>query len=140
MLATGILFAVMAIVGVAAVIAAPGLAPGAAADSTLRLTGAIWAVVFGVTGAIFLYIGWPSGDDESPGMERAKATILGASRVPGEVGGYPLVELELEVRPEDRMPYPVTRKFVANRHRRLEPGHVIDVRVDPSDPERVELA
>jgi hypothetical protein len=140
MLATGILFAVMAIVGVAAVIAAPGLAPGDAADDTLRLTGAIWAVVFGVTAPIFLYIGWPSGDDERPGMQRAKATILGASQVPGEVGGYPMVELQLEVRQKDRMPYPVTRKFVANRLRRPEAGQVIDVRVDETDPQRVELA
>ena len=140
MLATGILFAIMAIIGVAAVIAAPGLAPGDAADDTLRLTGAIWAVVFGMTAPIFLYIGWPSSDDEPPGMERAKATILGASQVPGDVSGYPLVELQLEVRQKDRMPYPVTRKFVANRLRSLEPGQVIDVRIDPSDPQRVELA
>lgn len=140
MLATGVLFAIMAVIGVVAVVAAPGLSPGDAADSTLRLTGAIWAVVFGVMAPIFLYIGWPSGTDESPGMQRAKATVLGAAQVPGEVSGYPLVELQLEVRPKDRMPYPVTRKFVANRFRHLEPGQVIDVRVDPSDPQRVELA
>jgi hypothetical protein len=47
MLAPGILFAIMAIIGAAAVIAAPGLVPGDAADSTLRLAGGIWAVVFG---------------------------------------------------------------------------------------------
>jgi hypothetical protein len=140
MLATGILFAVMAIIGVAAVIAAPGLAPGTAADDTLRLTGAIWAVVFGITAPVLLYIGWPSGDDEPPGMTKAKATIVGASQVPGGVSGYPMVELELEVRPKGQMPYPVTRKFVANRLRRLEPGQVIDVRVDEADPQRVELA
>jgi hypothetical protein len=140
MLATGILFAIMAIIGAAAVIAAPGLAPGDVADSTLRLTGAIWAVVFGVTAGIFLYIGWPSDDDEAPGMAKAKATIVGASQVPGDVSGYPLVELQLEVRPKGQMPYPVTRKFVANRFRRLESGQVIDVRVDLSDPQRVELA
>jgi hypothetical protein len=140
MLASGILFAIMAIVGIAAVIAAPGLAPGDAADSTLRLTGAIWAVVFGVTAPILLYIGWPSRAEKRPGTQRAKATIVGASRVPGDVSGSPLVELQLEVRPKGRMPYQVTRKFAANRFRRLEPGQVIDVLVDPLDPERVEVA
>jgi hypothetical protein len=93
-----------------------------------------------VTGAIFLYIGWPSDDDEGHGMAKAKATILGALQVPGDVTGFPLVEVQLEVRPKGQTPYPVTRKFVANRFRRLEPGQVIDVRIDPTDPQRVELA
>ncbi len=37
------------------------------------------------------------------------------------------------------MPFSVTRKFVANRSTRLEPGQVIDVRFDPADTQRVEL-
>jgi hypothetical protein len=140
MLATGLLFAVLAIVGIVAAIAAPGLVPGDAADSTLRLTGLIWAVVFGGLAPIFLYIAWPSGNGEKAGMSRAKATITGVSRLPGDVSGYPLVELQLDVRPKGQMPYAVTRKFVASRFSRLEPGQVIDVRIDPSDPQRVELA
>jgi hypothetical protein len=140
MLATGLLFAVLAIVGIVAVLAAPGLVPGDAADSSLRLTGLIWAIVFGGLAPVFLYIGWPSGEGGARGMKKAKATILGISRVPGDVTGYRLVELQLDVRPKGQMPYPVTRKFVANRFRDLEPGQVIDVRVDPTDPQRIELA
>jgi hypothetical protein len=72
-------------------------------------------------------------------MAKAKATIMGITRVPGDVTGYPLVELQLDVQPKDGMPYAVTRKFVANGFARLEPGQVIDVRFDPADPQRVEL-
>lgn len=130
MLGTGILFAVMAIVGVIALVAVP----------EVRLTGAIWAVGFGLLAPVFLYIGWPSVTPGTAGMHKAKATIMGVAQLPGDVAGYPLVELELEVRQKDRMPYPVTRRFVANRLRRIELGQVIDVRVDPENPERVELA
>jgi hypothetical protein len=140
MLGTGVLFAILAIVGIVAAIAAPGLTPDDAADTTIRLTGLVWAIVFGVMAPIFLYIGWPSGNGHDSGMNKAKATILGVAQVPGDVTGYPLVELRLDVRPKGQMTYPVTRKFVANRFTRLEPGQVIDVRVDPSDPQRVELA
>jgi hypothetical protein len=138
MLATGVLFAIMAIIGIVAAVAGPGLA-GDAGEAGIRLTGIIWAIVFGVLSPVFLYIGWPSGDGEAPGMAKAKATILGITRVPGDVTGYPLVELQLDVRPKDGMPYAVTRKFVANRFARLEPGQVIDVRFDPADPQRIEL-
>jgi hypothetical protein len=140
MLLTGVLFAIMAIIGVVAAIAAPGIVPEDAADDTIRLTGLIWAVVFGLMAPVFLYIGWPSGAVGDPGMTKAKATIMGISRAAGDVAGSPLVELQLDVRPKGGMPYSVTRKFVASRFSRLEPGQVIDVRVDPSNPERVELA
>lgn len=140
MLLTGVLFAIMAIVGVVAAIAAPGIVPEDAADNTIRLTGLIWAVVFGLMAPVFLYIAWPSrGGGDETGMKKAKATIMGISRA-GEVAGSALVELQLDVRPKDGMPYSVTRKFVASRFSRLEPGQVIDVRIDPSNPERVELA
>jgi hypothetical protein len=140
MLTTGVLFAILAIIGIVGAIAAPQLSSVDAADNTIRLIGLIWAVVFGAMAPVFLYIGWPSGNGQGAGMKKAKATILGISHVRGDVAGYPLVELQLDVRPKDQMPYSVTRKFVANRFRRLEPGQVIDVRVDPSNPQRVELA
>jgi hypothetical protein len=138
MLATGVLFAIMAIIGIVAAVAGPGLA-GDAGEAGIRLTGVIWAIVFGVLSPVFLYIGWPSGDGEASGMAKAKATIMGITRDPGDVTGYPLVELQFDVRPKDGMPYAVTRKFVANRFARLQPGQVIDVRFDPADPQRVEL-
>jgi hypothetical protein len=142
MLLTGIVFAIMAVVGAVAAVAAPGLTPGDAADSSLRLTGVIWAVTFGVLAPIFLYIGWPSAGakEAAPGTRKAKATITSVKALPAAVAGYPLVELSLDIAPKDQMPYSVTRKFVANKFRRLEPGQVIDVRVDPLDPEKVELA
>jgi hypothetical protein len=140
MLATGALFAILAIIGIVAAVAAPALSPVDAADNAIRLTGLIWAIVFGLTAPVFLYIGWPSRDGEAADMTKAKATIMGVSAVPGDVAGYPLVELQLDVRPKGGMPYSVTRKFVASRFGRLEAGQVIDVRVDPADPQRVELA
>jgi hypothetical protein len=46
MLATGVLFAIMAIIGIVAAVAGPGLA-GDAGEAGIRLTGIIWAIVFG---------------------------------------------------------------------------------------------
>jgi hypothetical protein len=94
MLPIGVLFVVMAILGIVAAVAGPGLV-GDAGETGVRLTGLIWAIVFGVMAPIFLYIGWPSGDTQAPGMAKAKAAITGISRLPGDVTGYPLVELLL---------------------------------------------
>ncbi len=51
-----------------------------------------------------------------------------------------MVELTLEVRPQDGTPFQVKRKFSAGRLGRIEQGRTLDVRYDPATPERVELA
>jgi hypothetical protein len=73
-------------------------------------------------------------------MARAEATILDAARTAGEVAGYPMVEVTLEVRPKDGLPFQVTRKFSAGRLGLIEQGRRIEVLYDPIDPRRIELA
>lgn len=99
------------------------------------------AIGVGLAGALLAYLDAPRRRDKAPaGTVRAKATILDASGTPGSVAGYQMVELTLEVRPKDGMPFQVKRKFSAGRLGRIEQGRRLDVVYDPANPERVELA
>ena len=92
------------------------------------------------SGLFLAYLGAPSRRrKDPPGMARAEATVIGAARAAGEVAGYPMVELTLEVRPKNGLPYPVTRKFSAGRLGLIEPGRRFEVLYDPANPERLEL-
>ena len=51
-----------------------------------------------------------------------------------------MVELTLEVQPEDGLPFQVKRKFSAGRLGRIEQGRRIDVVYDPADPRKIDLA
>jgi len=75
-----------------------------------------------------------------PGKGRAKATILEARGTAGSVAGYQMVELTLEVRPKDGVPFQLKRKFSAGRVGRIEQGREIDVLYELANPERIELA
>ncbi len=98
------------------------------------------AVGVGLAGALLAYLDAPSRrDPPPPGMSRAKATILDAAATAGAVAGYQMVELTLEVRPKDGLPFQVKRKFSSGRLGLIEQGRQIDVLYDPADPERVEL-
>lgn len=95
----------------------------------------------GLSGLLLAYLGAPSRrEPPPPGSERAKATILDAAATPGAVAGYQMVELTLEVRPKDGLPFQVKRKFSAGRLGRIEQGRQLDVIYDPVNPEKVELA
>lgn len=76
----------------------------------------------------------------APGLAEAKARILDGAVLPGSVAGYQMVELTLEVRPKDGVPFQATRKFSAGRFGRIEQGREIDVVYDPADPQRIDLA
>jgi hypothetical protein len=70
-----------------------------------------------------------------------KARILGAESAGEGVANYPLVRLDLEIYPEDGMPYQVSRKFIAGKFSKFAVGEEIDVRIpDPAEPDKVELA
>jgi hypothetical protein len=119
----------MAVFGIAAPVdaARPGLIGG--------------AIGVGLAGALLAYLDAPRRRAKAPaGTVRAKATILDASGTSGSVAGYQMVELTLEVRPKDGMPFQVKRKFSAGRLGRIEQGRRLDVVYDPANPERVELA
>ncbi|MGH2956421.1 MAG: hypothetical protein ACRDL6_05430 [Solirubrobacterales bacterium] len=89
-------------------------------------------------GLLLTYLGFPS---RGKGGERAKARVLGIERQPGGVAGYPIVKLDLEVRPKGHPAYQVTRKFTAFKLRKLEVGKEINVRLaDPANPEKIDLA
>lgn len=95
----------------------------------------------GLSGALLAYLDAPSRRREPPPRQlRAKATILDAIGTSGSVAGYQMVELTLEVRPEDGVPFQVKRKFSAGRLGRIEQGRTLEVTYDPADPQRVELA
>lgn len=95
----------------------------------------------GVSGALLAYLDAPSRRQPlPPGQLRAKATVLDAAAMPGAVAGYQMVELTLEVRPKDGVPFQVKRKFSAGRLGRIEQGRTLEVTYDPAYPKRVELA
>jgi hypothetical protein len=95
----------------------------------------------GLSGALLAYLDAPGRRRKPPpGTSRAKATILDAAGTAGSVAGYQMVELTLEVRPKDGLPFQVKRKFSAGRLGRIEQGRTLDVLYDPANPERVELA
>lgn len=95
----------------------------------------------GLAGLLNAYLGAPSRKEKpAPGMRKAKATILDAAVLPGSVAGFQMVELTLELRPEDSLPIQVKRRFSAARLGRVEQGRELDVVYDPADPRRVELA
>jgi hypothetical protein len=93
-----------------------------------------------LAGLLLAYLDAPSRKrKQASGTVRAKATILDFAGTAGEVAGYQMVELTLEVRPKDGLPFQVKRKFSAGRLGRIEQGRRIDVAYDPANPQRVDL-
>jgi hypothetical protein len=94
----------------------------------------------GAGGLTLAYLDAPSRKAKpKPGMAEAKATVLDGKVLEGSVAGYQMVELTLEVRPKDGLPFQAKRKFSAGRLGRVEPGRSFDVVYDPADPDRIEL-
>lgn len=126
----------MGIGGLAMIIA--GLAIPADAARPGLIGGGIGV---GLAGLLLAYLDAPSRRKPPPdGMLRAKATILEAAGTTGSVAGYQMVELTLEVRPKDGIPFQVKRKFSAGRLGRIEAGRRLDVVYDPVNPDRIDLA
>ena len=99
------------------------------------------AVGVGLGGLVLAYLDAPRRRRKPPpGTLAAKATILDAAGTPGAVAGYQMVELTLEVQPEDGLPFQVKRKFSAGRLGRIEQGRRIDVVYDPANPQKIDLA
>jgi hypothetical protein len=95
----------------------------------------------GLAGLLLAYLDAPSRRAPTPpGARRAQATILDAAVLPGAVAGYQMVELTLEVRPRDGIPFQVKRKFSSGRFGRIEQGQRVDVVYDPADPDKLDLA
>ena len=95
----------------------------------------------GGAGLFLAYLNAPSRKAKpAEGMLPAKARILDGTVLAGSVAGYQMVELTLEVRPKDGLPFQVKRKFSAGRLGRIEQGRRLDVVYDRMNPERVELA
>ena len=132
MFVIGVLMIVVALVMAAAGVVGPEAArPG--------LIGG--AIGVGLAGALLAYLDAPSkGEKPPPGTVKGKATIIDASGTSGSVAGYQMVELTLEVRPKDGLPFQVKRKFSAGRLGRIEAGRQLEVFYDPANPEKVELA
>jgi len=101
----------------------------------------IGGIALALAGLFNAYLGAPSRGAKTPtGMKKTKATILDAALVPGSVAGFQMVELTLELRPEDGVPTQVKRKFSTARIGRVEQGRQIEVFYDPIDPQKVELS
>jgi hypothetical protein len=125
------------ILGGLAMVAAGVVAPVDAARPGLIAGGL--GVALG--GLVLAYLDAPSRREKlPPGSVRAKATILDAQATSGSVAGYQMVELTLEVRPKDGVPFQVKRKFSSGRLGRIEQGRRLDVTYDPANPERLDLA
>jgi hypothetical protein len=129
----GLLLLVMGLVGALFAVVPP------VEEARLGAVGV--AVGCGLSGALMAYLGAPGKrKPPPPGTVRGKATILDASVLPGSVAGYQMIELTLEVRPKDGVPFRAKRQFSAGRLGRIEQGRQLDVVYDPANPERVELA
>jgi hypothetical protein len=128
---SGVLMIVVAVAMIVAGIAGPDAArPG--------LVGGGLGVL--LAGILLAYLGAPSrGEKPVPGMRRARATILDAGGTAGSVSGYQMVELTLEVKPKDGLPFQVKRKVSAGKLGVIEAGRRIDVVYDPANPQHVEL-
>lgn len=133
MFISGLLLLLVALVGVALAIVPP--------DPSIRVGMIGMALGCGVAGAINVYLGAPGRRAKpAPGMARGKATILEARGTAGEVAGYQMIELTLEVRPKDGVPFEVKRKFSAGRLGSVEQGRQLDVVYDPVNPQKLDLA
>lgn len=132
MFISGVLMLILALVMIVAGVVGPDAArPG--------LIGGGLGV--GIAGLLLAYLGAPSKKDKpAPGMQRAKATILDADGTAGSVSGYQMVELTLEVKPKDGLPFQVKRKVSAGKLGVIEAGRRIDVVYDPGNPQHVEIA
>jgi hypothetical protein len=127
----GLLMIAAAIAMIVAGIAVPAAAIGLIAGG----------VGVGLGGLLLAYLDAPRRRAAAPeGTLRGRATILEAVALPGSVAGYQMVELTLEVRPRDGVPFQVKRKFSAGRFGRIEQGQRLDVVYDPADPEKLDLA
>jgi hypothetical protein len=101
----------------------------------------IGGVAVALAGLLNAYLGAPSRGAKPPaGMKRAKATILDAAVLGEQVAGFRMVELTLELRPDDGVPTQVKRKVSSGRVGRIEQGRQIDVFYDPLDLRKIELA
>jgi hypothetical protein len=130
---SGLLLLLVALVGVVLAIVPP--------DPSIRPGMIGMALGCGIAGAINVYLGAPGRRPKPlPGMTPAKATILEARGTVGEVAGYQMIELTLEVHPRDGVPFQVKRKFSAGRLGRVEQGRRLDVVYDPANPEKLDLA
>ena len=95
----------------------------------------------GIAGLVLAYLDAPSKKEKpAPGMQRAKATILDAGGTAGSVSGYQMIELTLEVKPKDGLPFQVKRKVSAGKLGVIEAGRKVDVVYDPGNPQHVEIA
>lgn len=93
----------------------------------------------GISGLLLVYLSAPGKKEKPPeGKVRGKATILDASLEPGSVAGYQMVDLTLEVRPKDGLPFQAKRKVSSGRLGRIEVGRKIDIYYDPAT-QKVEL-
>lgn len=133
MFVVGVLMLVLAV----AMIVAGVVVPEDAARPGLIAGG----IGVGIGGLVLAYLDAPSRRAPAPpGSRRAKATILDAVALTGAVAGYQMVELTLEIRPKDGLPFQVKRKFSSGRLGRIEQGRRLDVVYDPGDPEKLDLA
>jgi hypothetical protein len=130
------------VIGVLMIIGALLMAAAGVAGPEAARPGLIGgAIGVGFAGALLAYLDAPSKRDKpAPGMQRAKATILDAGGTAGSVSGYQMVEITLEVKPKDGLPFQVKRKVSAGKLGPIEAGRKLDVVYDPSNPQHVELA
>ncbi len=130
MLFTGLL---MSVAGVAMLVGA-FLLPASAKPGLIA-----GGIGVGAAGLLLMALDWPSRKKPPrEGMVQAYAYLLDSRPTGGEVTGYRMVELTLEVRPKDGVPFQVKRKFVANRVPAGSGGR-LKVYYDPVRPEIVEL-
>jgi hypothetical protein len=128
---TGIIMVFLGVAMIAGAVAAPAAVRPGLIGGAVGLLGA---------GLVLTFLDWPSRSrPPRDGMVRADAYLLDARLTGGEATGFRMVEMTLEVRPRDGVPFQVTRKFVADMAR-LETGQRVRVYFDPADPERLELA
>jgi hypothetical protein len=130
----------MFVIGVIMLVAGVAMGVSTAFLPSAALPGLIGgAAGLMIAGFVMAYLDWPERKPKAQaGRIRADAWILDVGATTAEVTGYRMVEVTLEVRPKDGVPFQVRRKFVASRAR-FQPGESVRVEYDPIDPDRIEL-
>lgn len=113
-----------------------------AASLALNITG----ITLGLTGVIFIgverFLKRLDNSDLLQHGQPATATVLAVHDTGMTINNiYAVLELTLEIHPPQRSPYTVRSRTLLSRTQwgLLQPGMVVQVRVDPQNPRRVAL-
>ncbi|MDQ3935063.1 MAG: SHOCT domain-containing protein [Actinomycetota bacterium] len=120
-----------------------GIGPSASliTGGTFAMIGVIWVLVALGVGGWYRSVATRQAEEQQLFQtgERAVAVIEGVEGTGTEINNQPQVYLTLRVKPRSGQEFIHQRKLVLPFGSVVQPGHLVDVAYDPSNPERVAL-